>query len=133
MDDKVYFTKCSRKPNPTADQEPNWRLCITTEEEKQRVLSECYISEDGQHLGRDRTIARVSSKYYWKPNLTGDVREYVADCEQCQILRNHGEFICMRLHVYIVLVQQHIFIQGRLNVNSCADQCSGQQHATEFQ
>ena len=37
----------------------------------------------GYHLGRDKTIEKVSSRFYWR-NINEEIRKFVQHCEQCQ-------------------------------------------------
>ena len=37
----------------------------------------------GDHFGRDKTLHKVTSRYYWK-NVSLDVKKYVASCDCCQ-------------------------------------------------
>ena len=37
----------------------------------------------GCHLGRDITIEKVSSRFYWR-NINEEIRKFVHHCEQCQ-------------------------------------------------
>ena len=84
------------------DQE-NWRICVRTDEEKQSILESCHAGAEGNiaiyiasliviiieiltlggHLGRDKTIEKVLSRFYWK-NINGDVRKFVQCCDKCQ-------------------------------------------------
>ena len=43
----------------------------------------------GGHLGRDSTIARLTTKYWW-PKMWVDIENYVKNCERCQ--KNSNKF-----------------------------------------
>ena len=38
----------------------------------------------GGHLGRDKTLEKISGRFYWKSNMTNDVKDFVTLCERCQ-------------------------------------------------
>lgn len=46
-------------------------------------MNNLFILLGGGHFGRDKTLQKVSSRYFWK-NLYSDVREYVNSCDKCQ-------------------------------------------------
>ena len=43
----------------------------------------------GSHLGRDKTIQKISSRFFWK-NINEDIRIFVQHCEKCQ--RTNAKF-----------------------------------------
>ena len=57
------------------------RLCVPQIEFRDTLVEQVHCS-DVSHLGRDRTIDYVSSRFYW-PNLQKDVSEFVKSCERC--------------------------------------------------
>ena len=48
-----------------------------------KLLSIKYLCTGGGHFGRDKTIEKVCSRYYWS-SVQIDIRSYVASCECCQ-------------------------------------------------
>ena len=59
---KLYYV------DKTADKKATFRrLVIQGREEVERVLSECHLTAGG-HRGRDSTIEKIRSRYYW-PNM----------------------------------------------------------------
>ena len=38
----------------------------------------------GGHLGRDKTLEKISGRFYWRSNMTNDVKDFVTLCERCQ-------------------------------------------------
>ncbi len=46
------------------------------------ILLYCIII--GGHLGRDKTIHKICSRFYWKPDMTGDIKRFVETCDVCQ-------------------------------------------------
>ena len=41
-----------------------------------------HVTKGGGHFGRDKTLHKVCSHYYWH-SITGDVKE-VSSCDKCQ-------------------------------------------------
>jgi len=37
----------------------------------------------GGHLGRDKTIKKICSRFFWK-NMCDDIKEYIRQCDRCQ-------------------------------------------------
>ena len=47
------------------------------------VLQACHDNPStGGHFGRDKTLAKISERFYWK-GMKGDVSEYVKNCTKC--------------------------------------------------
>ena len=46
------------------------------------VLYMCH-DESGCHLGVNKTVSKIASKYYF-PNIIDTVRKYIATCDKCQ-------------------------------------------------
>ena len=59
------------------------QLCIPNCSLREQILRE--LHGEG-HFGRDKTLALVSSDYYW-PKLTSNVTHYVQRCFICQKLK----------------------------------------------
>ena len=51
------------------------RMVVEDASKRQRILESVH---DASHLGINRTLHLVSSKYYW-PVLTKDVKDYVSN------------------------------------------------------
>ena len=74
-------------PNPEVDStlgddEDAWKL-VVPEEHRREVLQECPDDATAGHLGREKTFARVSLRYYW-PRYYAKTQQYVRNCEICQ-------------------------------------------------
>ena len=41
------------------------------------------VIKGGGHFGRDKTLHKVCSRYYWH-SITGDIKAYVSSCDTCQ-------------------------------------------------
>ena len=60
------------------------RLCIPADKElRTLILAECHDSVTAAHLGRDKTMDSVKSRFEWG-GLATDVERYVATCDSCQ-------------------------------------------------
>ena len=46
------------------------------------VLRELHDTPTGGHLGEEKMLSRVQSRYYW-PGFSRDVRDYCATCATC--------------------------------------------------
>ena len=44
---------------------------------------ESYYFTPGGHLGRDKTIKKIESRFYWK-NMNAEIRAYIQVCDKCQ-------------------------------------------------
>ena len=40
-------------------------------------------NKGGAHLGRDKTVEKITSRFYWK-DMISDIREFVRVCDDCQ-------------------------------------------------
>lgn len=58
-------------------------LFQSTQHYNQIVLAEYHSTHIGGHAGMQRTLARISSTFYW-PRMKESVREYVLKCQICQ-------------------------------------------------
>ncbi len=58
-----------------------WRIVIPASYRK-HVLKACHDDLGGSHLGRTKTLNKVSSRFFWQ-GLSRDVREYVSACKTC--------------------------------------------------
>jgi hypothetical protein len=64
---------------------------VRSDEERKKILEACHrglgsTSESqslGGHLGRDKTLDKITARFYWR-GVDGDVRRLVASCERCQ-------------------------------------------------
>lgn len=56
--------------------------CLT-EAEVMGILVEYHESVVGGHYGRDATLTKIGSRFYW-PTMYGDVDKFVKSCENCQ-------------------------------------------------
>ena len=68
----------------------------------------------GSHLGRDKTIQKISSRFFWK-NINEDIRIFVQHCDKCQ--RTNAKFSKSSGISCILLFQCQLF--GTRLVTSC--------------
>ena len=47
-----------------------------------QLLNYCHGHRTSAHFGRQRTEAKIKSRYYW-PGMTSDIRRWVKECPQC--------------------------------------------------
>ncbi|KAL5509260.1 hypothetical protein EMCRGX_G004598 [Ephydatia muelleri] len=81
----LYF----RRVKKGEGDEEGWKIWVRTEDEKRRILESCHAGIEGNHLGRDKTIQKISSRFFWK-NINEDIRIFVQRCEKCQ--RTNAKF-----------------------------------------
>ncbi|XP_076041275.1 uncharacterized protein LOC143025465 [Oratosquilla oratoria] len=56
---------------------------VKGQEEKLKVIKECHQQLDGRHYGINRTLKKISTRYYWK-TIAKDVHCYIKrDCQSC--------------------------------------------------
>ena len=114
----MYYAKSLR--GTLSNKTREWRLCLRHEDEKRRILQSChesqtgellnyeaylpfvhvvymndsvlfvYVSDAGGHLGRDKTIEKICSRFYWGRNMHKEIHDYIRSCERCQ--RNNDVF-----------------------------------------
>ena len=75
------------RPNPEVDStlgddEDAGKLEVL-EEHRREVLQECHDDATADCLGREKTFARVSLRYYW-PRYYAETQQYVRNCETYQ-------------------------------------------------
>ena len=69
-------------------------LQVVTEGQKPQVLESCHASElGGGHFGRDKTLAKISERFYWL-GMVEDIKEFCKSCDKCQ-RANRLETVCI--------------------------------------
>ena len=114
----LYYKKCTVKEVELIPGASEWKVCIRSEKEKTRVLESCHGDQEkkdtekkgeaGGHLGRDKTLAKICSRYYWKA-MVDEIREYVRKCPQCQ--KNNTNFIKTNAKLHPIPVQPKVWCQ----------------------
>ena len=106
---QLYYRRSNRC---TTQEECEWKLCIKTVEEKQRVLRSCHSSATGNyytrlselisliytgytficyaggHFGRDKATEKVCSRVYWGKCMHAEIADYIKRCDVCQRVNN---------------------------------------------
>lgn len=59
------------------------RLLCIPEKWRLLIISRCHDALEAGHLGRERTLWQVKSRFYW-PTLYREVKNYVLTCDICQ-------------------------------------------------
>ena len=102
----LYF----RRVKKGEGEEEGWKICVIGPKTKKdafwshamlglKVKQKVYIIQYGNcipvfvhvgsHLGRDKTIQKISSRFFWK-NINEDIRIFVQHCDKCQ--RTNAKF-----------------------------------------
>ena len=118
---QLFYKKYRVKDTNEDEQLPGrseWKICVRSEEEKRRILESCHGSraEKGKttnkmaegHFGRDKTIHKICSRYYWK-NMVVDIAEFVQKCEECQ--RMNANFIKSNAKLHPIPVKANVWHQ----------------------
>lgn len=65
---------------------------------KERIIQACHDNPvSGGHFGRDKTLNKISQKYYWK-GMKDDVSKYINQCDKCQRNSNKPPMQAPELH-----------------------------------
>ncbi|KAL5496713.1 hypothetical protein EMCRGX_G013057 [Ephydatia muelleri] len=83
-----------------------WRVCVRSDEEKERILESCHAGVAGSHLGRDKTIDKISARFFWK-NMYEDIKKYVKECDVCQ--RMNPKFVKSNAKLHPVPVRAQVW------------------------
>lgn len=54
---------------------------------RKQILMWTHVHPWHAHMGTNRTIALISESFYW-PNMSADVKEFVASCHSCQVMKS---------------------------------------------
>ena len=107
-DGVLYYTKCIGRVPTVSSEETNWRICVRSNDEKQRILQSCHSGTAGGHFGRDKTTEKICSRFYWK-NMFEEIRAYVLTCVQCQ--KMNARFVKSNAQLHPIAVQQKVWCQ----------------------
>ncbi|VDI69042.1 Hypothetical predicted protein [Mytilus galloprovincialis] len=61
--------------------ESSERLVIS-KDKKNSIITLCHV-ESGCHLGRNKTVSKISERYYWI-GIVKDVTQFLKKCQECQ-------------------------------------------------
>ena len=56
---------------------------LFTEEDRRTAFVHCHDSPHGAHMGRDKTLEKINSRYYWA-GMYKQILEWINQCERCQ-------------------------------------------------
>ena len=74
------------RPDPASaafiEDEYDWKL-VVPKENRSQILKECHNDPQSGHLARQKTLKRVSLRYFW-PKMYRDVVKHVSSCYICQ-------------------------------------------------
>ena len=73
---------------------------------RESVLRELHDTPTGGHLGEEKMLSRVRSRYYW-PGFARDVRDYCATCATCASRKSGGPQRRAPLHPFQVESPMH--------------------------
>ena len=68
---RLFYTGGSREKRKE-NEKP--RLVVESADERKRIIASIH---DQAHLGRDKTLSKVTSRYYW-PEMYNDICSYVS-------------------------------------------------------
>ena len=60
----------------------------------------------GSHLGRDKTIQKISSRFLWK-NINEDIRIFVQHCDKCQ--RTNAKFSKSNAKLHLIVPMPNVW------------------------
>ncbi|KZR95877.1 Uncharacterized protein APZ42_010100, partial [Daphnia magna] len=76
----VCFLTVEGQRNPS--QGRKFFLCVPSIL-RRKIIEFCHDDPSSSHMGIDKTVARVSERYWW-PKFRASVRKYVSSCNYCQ-------------------------------------------------
>ncbi|CAG2244965.1 unnamed protein product [Mytilus edulis] len=76
QNNEIYFKSFDKKSNEVM------KRLVIHEDKLERVMYLCRI-ESGGHLGINKTVAKVASKYYF-PAINDEVKSFISKCGECQ-------------------------------------------------
>lgn len=77
--DVLFHRKARRRKGEKADE---WQMCVRPRDVP-RVLEENHCEPTAGHLGRFKTVARISAKYFW-PGMYKAISDFIKHCASCQ-------------------------------------------------
>lgn len=69
----------------------------------------------GGHLGRDKTIDKVCSRFYWGRKMAAEVKEYVKTCDICQ--RVNDVFLKPQVELHPIPVTAGVWKQVHIHMH----------------
>lgn len=88
---KVVQDKLFYNPSRNGRKLSNWNWkYVVPHESRPGILLECHDDPKSAHLGTQKTIDRILTKYYW-PGVSVDVKKYVRECKVCQMSKSRND------------------------------------------
>ncbi|CAG2208000.1 MMAB [Mytilus edulis] len=91
---------------------PDERLVIT-KDKKDSIIKLCHVGTGPSHLGRNKTISKISDSYYWL-GIVKDVTDFVKTCLQCQNENKKTTKTCHACHCQEIM-PEHVTIKREWN------------------
>lgn len=66
----------------------------------------------GGHFGRDKTVEKICSRFYWK-NMYDEIQNYVKPCPQCQTM--NAKFMKSNVELHQIPVETKVWWQVELH------------------
>lgn len=63
-----------------------WRLCVSAESTKKKLIYDHHSTPIAGHPGADRTFGKLARSFYW-PKMFKDVQQFVKTCPECQLAK----------------------------------------------
>ncbi|XP_017469475.1 PREDICTED: uncharacterized protein K02A2.6-like [Rhagoletis zephyria] len=87
-DDVVHWSKRGFTMNDGVlycynDEESEEAQLVVPESDRPAILNNFHNKDTAGHYGIDRTLSKISSRYYW-PGMRKDVEKHVRNCIECQ-------------------------------------------------
>lgn len=81
LEGDVILKHCSNKCDVCAPFS-SWKIVLPVHL-RTKVMFENHDTPTSSHFGYYKTLKRIQASHYW-PKMTIDIRQYVADCDQCK-------------------------------------------------
>ena len=66
------------------------------------------VSIVGSHLGRDKTVEKITSRFFWR-NMNEEIRQFVQNCDKCQ--RMNAKFVKSNAKLHLIPVPAKVWHQ----------------------
>ena len=103
-DGVLYYRKHLSK----AEADQDWRVCVRSLEDKARIIKSCHAGPTGGHFGRDKTLDKISSRFFWK-HMVEEIRDYVSKCPECQ--KMNAAFVKTNAKLHPIRVEPKVWHQ----------------------
>ena len=66
-----------------------------------------HVLTAGGHLGKDKTLEKVSSRFYWE-GMSNDIKNYIKLCDVCQRM-NDVKFVKAKCELHPIPVKAEVW------------------------